>query len=82
MNILVITRLPVKKPIRCHPNKLDSGSRKGNTCLKSAKFFDQIVLFEPFEIPQPVLNPEESGCGMTPEGFRSTYLTGKRVSNI
>jgi hypothetical protein len=37
-------------------SKLDSGSRKGNTCLKSAKFFDQIVLFESFEIPQPVLN--------------------------
>jgi hypothetical protein len=74
-------------------SKLDSGSRKGNPCLTSAKFFDQIVLFESFEIlpkkfsqgvlrtfgSQPVLNPEESGCEMTPEGFRGTYPTGKRV---
>jgi hypothetical protein len=48
-------RLPIKKTIPCHP-ELDSGSRKGNTCLKSAKFFDQIVLFESFEIPHQVRN--------------------------
>jgi hypothetical protein len=96
---MVITRLPVKKTgvVILNPeisgliSKLDtesssaqvSGSRKGNTCIKSAKFFEQIILFEPFGIlpkefsqgvlqtfgSQPVLNPEESGCGMTPEGF-------------
>jgi hypothetical protein len=80
-------RLPVKNPsVVILISKFDSGSRKGNPSLKSAKFFEQIVLFEPFEIlpkefsqgvlrtfgSQPVLNPEESGYGMTPEGFRGT----------
>jgi hypothetical protein len=82
-----VMRLPVKNPsVVILISKLDSGFRKGNTCLKSAKFFEQIVLFKPFEIlpkefsqgvfwtfgSQPVLNP-------APEGFRGTYLTGKHV---
>jgi hypothetical protein len=96
-----LRRLPVKNTLVVILNpeisglisKFDSGSRKGNPCLKSAKFFEQIVLFESLKIlpkefsqgvlrtfgSQPVLNPEESGCGMTPEGFRGTYLTSKRV---
>jgi hypothetical protein len=91
---LTITRLPVKNPsvdilnpeISGLISKLDSGSRKDNTCLTSAKFIEQIVLFEPFEIlpkefsqgvlrtfgSQPVLNPEGSECGMMPEGVRGT----------
>jgi hypothetical protein len=46
------TRLPVKNPfVVILISKLDYRSRKGNTCLKSAKLFEQIVLFESFGIP-------------------------------
>jgi hypothetical protein len=72
----VLTCFPVKAPsiVILNPriigtNKLDSGSRKGNTSYNLTKAYEEIVLFEPFEIPQPVLNPEVSGCGMTPVGF-------------
>jgi hypothetical protein len=60
----------------------DSGSRKISTCYNVAKIYIAIVLFGPFKIPLSVLNPEESGCGMTSVSFKKTFLSDKSVIHL
>jgi hypothetical protein len=78
-NKYILTRLPVNTltAVILNPeiseliSKLDSGSRKGNTCCSTAKFIGDYnyLSYSRFRIK----------CGMTSVGFKEIFLTGKRV---